>query len=143
MQDVVFVDTGFFLALVNEDDDFHADAEKLHAALKNVLNKIRLIFTDYVFDEVMTGLRKSKVEAGEIAKFGDDLLSSRYYTRSPISEAGFREAWKMFKKCKDKKWSFTDCTSFVVMNELGIKFHLSFDEHFDQAKFQAWQPARF
>ncbi len=35
------------------------------------------------------------------------------------------------------EWSLTDCLSFVVMKELGIKDALTPDEHFDQAGFHA------
>ena len=138
MGDTIFVDTGFFIAIVNKDDDFHDDAVKNYTALKKVLNQTRLVFTDYVFDEVMNGLKSQGISTEEIAKFGDGLLQSKYYHMYPVSDPIFRSAWAMFKKYKDKEWSFTDCTSFAVMQELGIVFHLSFDEHFNQAKFQAW-----
>jgi len=140
MQESIFVDTGFFIAIVNKDDEFHANAMNLYTALKKTLNKVKLIFTDYIFDEIMTGLKNHGVNIDAILKFGEDLLLSKYFTFYKVADAHFREAWNMFKKYKDKDWSFTDCTSFVVMNDLGIKFHLSFDAHFDQAKFQAWTP---
>jgi hypothetical protein len=138
MGETVFVDTGFFIAIVNKDDDFHNDALKIYAVLKKVLDRTRLVFTDYIFDEVITGLKSRKIPTEEISKFGDGLLQSKYYNIYPVSDPLFRSAWAMFKKYKDKEWSFTDCTSFAVMQELGIAFHLSFDEHFNQAKFQAW-----
>jgi predicted nucleic acid-binding protein len=67
------------------------------------------------------------------------LLSSKSYTMYPVTDAHFRDAWAMLKKHRDNEWSFTDCTSFIVMQELGMTFHLSFDEHFDQARFRAWE----
>jgi predicted nucleic acid-binding protein len=71
MRESIFMDTGFFLALVNADDDMHASAVKLHAGLKKVVNRTRLVFTDYVFDEVMTGLKRSKVNPEEMEQCGD------------------------------------------------------------------------
>lgn len=32
----------------------------------------------------------------------------------------------------DKQWSFTDCTSRVVMERLGIQKVFAFDDHFRQ-----------
>ena len=46
---------------------------------------------------------------------------------SPAEEAGV--------KVLDKSYSFTDCTSFVVMRELGIREALTTDRHFVQAGF--------
>jgi predicted nucleic acid-binding protein len=37
-----------------------------------------------------------------------------------------------FRRFADKDWSFTDCTSCVVMQKLGITTACSFDHHFRQ-----------
>jgi predicted nucleic acid-binding protein len=42
-------------------------------------------------------------------------------------------AW--FFRHRDKDYSFTDCTSFVVMRELRVKEALTTDRHFRQAGF--------
>lgn len=44
--------------------------------------------------------------------------------------------WMAFRY-RDKRFSFTDCTSFVVMQELKIARALSTDAHFRQMGFQA------
>jgi len=41
-----------------------------------------------------------------------------------------------FFKWQDKAFSFTDCTSFVVMRELKIKKALTADHHFIEAGFE-------
>ena len=38
----------------------------------------------------------------------------------------------MFRDYADKDWSFTDCTSKVVIDSLGITTAFSFDQHFRQ-----------
>lgn len=36
----------------------------------------------------------------------------------------------------DKRWSHTDCTSFVLMNEFAIEDAFTFDRNFSQAGFR-------
>jgi predicted nucleic acid-binding protein len=38
----------------------------------------------------------------------------------------------VFQRFHDKEWSFTDCTSRVVMQRLGIQRAFAFDDHFRQ-----------
>lgn len=45
------------------------------------------------------------------------------------------KAWDIFERYDDKDFSFTDCVSFVVMREMGIKETFAFDEHFNQMGF--------
>ena len=44
----------------------------------------------------------------------------------------FRNAGDLLLRYRDKGWSFTDCTSYVVMERLGIETALAFDDHFRQ-----------
>ena len=41
-------------------------------------------------------------------------------------------AWEFYCRFRDKDWSFTDCTSKVVMESLDITTAFSFDQHFRQ-----------
>lgn len=53
-----------------------------------------------------------------------------------ISEALEQAAWTAFERFnQDKEWSFTDCTTKVVMENLGISQVFAFDHHFDQMGF--------
>ncbi|MBI2933751.1 MAG: hypothetical protein HYY16_19075 [Planctomycetes bacterium] len=44
-------------------------------------------------------------------------------------------AWKLFKRYDDQVFSFTDCTSFAVMNKLGLKEAFTFDDGFRKVGF--------
>ena len=46
------------------------------------------------------------------------------------------EAWRLFCLRDDKQYSFTDCTSFIVMKRLNITIALATDEHFRQEGFE-------
>jgi len=43
--------------------------------------------------------------------------------------------WKIFKTHKDKGYSFTDCTSFALMETQAIRNAFTFDRHFAQYGF--------
>jgi len=49
----------------------------------------------------------------------------------------FEEAQSFYDQHRDKQWTLTDCTSFVVMRERGIADALTGDHHFEQAGFVA------
>ena len=58
-----------------------------------------------------------------------------------ITEDIAAEAWTVFERFNaDKRWSFTDCTPYVVMHRLGITEVFAFDHHFEQMGFHR-QPA--
>jgi predicted nucleic acid-binding protein len=45
-------------------------------------------------------------------------------------------AWEIFARFNvAKEWSFTDCTSYAVMKQLGITEVFAFDHHFTQMGF--------
>ena len=52
------------------------------------------------------------------------------------SEAIEQEAWVVFERFNvDKRWSFTDCASKVIMEQRGIDEVFAFDHHFEQMGF--------
>lgn len=55
----------------------------------------------------------------------------------PADTALFHRGVELFERRMDKKWSLTDCLSFVVMEEQGITDALTGDRHFEQAGFNA------
>ena len=53
-----------------------------------------------------------------------------------LSEPLLQRAVALYAKRPDKEWGLTDCISFVVMEERGIRDALTADEHFRQAGFR-------
>lgn len=123
---MIFVDTGAWFASVIAEDTDHAAAEEWLAQ-----NGEPLLTTDYVVDELLTLLRvrgqhKKAVAAGN-AILGGAITSLHFLTHDE-----FQNAWLVFQRYGDKDWSFTDCTSKVVMEKQGIVRAFSFDQHFRQ-----------
>ena len=48
----------------------------------------------------------------------------------------FESALLKYKQANDKKWSLTDCASFVLMEEYGITEAFANDKHFAQDGFK-------
>jgi predicted nucleic acid-binding protein len=49
-----------------------------------------------------------------------------------ITEEDEERAWRIFRQYDDKAFSFTDCTSFALMERLDINAVFAFDDHFLQ-----------
>lgn len=133
MPDSVFIDTGFFKALVDGDDDFNQQAVKIWEKLRE--KKIALITSNFVIDEALTVIRiKCRLE--KALKFRGLLVDNSHIIRivrvTLADEAG---AWKWFVK-DWSKLSFTDCVSFALMKRLGVNRAAAFDEHFKRAGFK-------
>jgi predicted nucleic acid-binding protein len=90
-----------------------------------------LLTTDYVIDETLTLLRARGERTRAIA-FGLDVFSGKLATIHYLSPADIAVAWDVFRRFADKDWSFTDCTSKVVLESLGSVTAFSFDQHFRQ-----------
>jgi uncharacterized protein len=126
----VFVDTGgWYAAIVSKDYN--------HKAAKQFLseNKLPLITSDYVMDETLT-LLKSRIGHSYAVKFLDAVQASKQIELIYLTPLHIMETIKLFRNRSDKMWSFTDCTSFVLMNEYQIQKAFAFDEHFRQAGFE-------
>ena len=91
-----------------------------------------LTTTDYVIDETLTTIRfRLGLDAAEAWWLTID-GSARLRIES-IDEARRERALSQFFRYRDKRFSFTDCCSFVLMRELQIRRALTLDHHFRQA----------
>ena len=130
---MIFVDTSAWYALKATDDGFHDDAVSFHDELMSG-RQGSLVVTDYVLDETATLLMDRK--GGNVAAgFLDEALASKSVRLIWVSPDLFHEAIKAFKNAGDRRWSFTDCTSFQLMHRLKISDAFAFDEHFSEAGF--------
>jgi len=93
-----------------------------------------LVTSDYVLDESITLIRlaHSHLKATE---FGRTTVNSRLVKVFYVGEEIFLESLDLFEWSKDKDWSFTDCTSFILMKRTGVSQAFAFDPHFEQAGF--------
>lgn len=87
--------------------------------------------TDYVLDELLTLLKLRENYSVAVAA-SEALFLQRVARTEHISVEDIARAWEVFRQYHDKDWSFTDCTSKVVIDRLGITVAFAFDSHFEQ-----------
>ena len=126
----VFVDTSGWYAYVRADDPAHGS---ISAALERWEG--RLVTTDYVFDETVT-LARARLGFKHAERIGEVLLDPGVVELVRLLPEDFEDAWSLFKKNKDKGWSFTDCSSFSVMRRLRLSEAIASDRNFRQAGFE-------
>ena len=131
----LFVDTSAWVAYADPDDRWHPAAQE--AVNASVGGRVTFVTTDYVLDETITLLLYHAGRSQAVA-FGDNVLKSRQVKLVRVDQGIWEEAWQLFKRYDDKEWVFTDCTSFVVMRQIGLQRAFAFDRHFTQAGFQCW-----
>lgn len=129
----VFIDSSGLYALADHRDPSHAPAERYVARL--LKSGVGLVLTDYIIDEACT-LAKARGGGYGAMRLLEILDRSEAFRLVWIAQERFEAAKSFFRKHADHGYSFTDCTSFVVMQELRIRDSLTTDRHFTEAGFR-------
>jgi len=129
---VVFADTGYWVAALNPKDDWNEKATSASRAL----GKVRLITSEMVLDELLAALLKLPVRP-MVIKGVEAIRRDPNIEVVPQTSMQFGEAFDMYRQMVDKEWSLTDCASFALMKERGLREALAHDHHFEQAGFVA------
>lgn len=123
-----FADTFYFQARVNARDEYH---EAVLAWSRGHVEPI--ITTELVLIELANSLARSRYRALMRDFYA---LLRRTSLIEPVSAPNLAAAWRLYHQHDDKAWSLTDCFSFVVMREKGLRAALTNDHHFRQAGFE-------
>ena len=129
---LLFVDTAGWMACADGSDPAHGNAV---AARDTWLEGGGLFVTsDYVADETLTLLRiRLGIDAAET--WWQQVDGSSRVRWEYVSPARADKAREFFFRYRDQDFSFTDCTSFILMRELRLREALTTDRHFLQAGF--------
>jgi predicted nucleic acid-binding protein len=123
---MVFVDTSAWFAYFLPVDPKHQPVRRCFASLTEPIAT-----TDYCIDETLTLLSVR----GEIQRA---LAAGRAFFHQDIAKVQFlaadqiQRAWILFQRRAASGWSFTDCTSKIVIDDLAIKTAVALDQHFRQ-----------
>jgi len=125
----LFVDTGYVIALINTNDQYHQQAVELSQLYEN----IPLVTTDAILLEVGNALSRSyRHQALSIIEY---FQTSPEITVVSLTADLFASAIRLYATYSDKTWGLVDCVSFAVMQARQISVALAFDRHFIQAGF--------
>jgi len=128
----VFIDTGAFLALADASDSSHEDVSLTY---QDMLEQGAALYTsNFIIDEAVTLIRARVNHRAAVAFLKNLDISGVKALR--VTEEDERAAREIFIKYKDKDFSYTDCTSFFLIEKLGIDAVLTLDEHFRQYNFK-------
>ncbi len=126
----VFVDTGTWYAYINAKDPDHFKVREFLDSFEE-----KLVTSSYIFDEIIT-LVLARLGHQKAVKVGEVLLNPKVVELVRVGAADEWSAWQLFQQRSDKMYSFTDCTSFVLMWRLKLAKALTLDEHFAQEGFE-------
>jgi hypothetical protein len=123
---MIFVDTVAWYALATPGDADHESAKALLASIDELL-----LTSDYVVDELLT-LFIVRGQKSQGIEWRHEVLEHGGFQLVRVLEEDFANALQIYERFADKAWSFTDCTSYVLMQKLGIVKAFSFDSDFQQ-----------
>jgi predicted nucleic acid-binding protein len=130
----VFADTGYWAALLNPRDQLHPRATEVSKDLQQV----RYVTTEMILAELLNllsgkGAHLRAVACTLVGTLRDDPNTDIV----PQTSTQFQEALAFYRKREDKQYSLTDCASFEVMKDRGLREALTYDQHFVQAGYEA------
>lgn len=130
----VFVDTSGWASLFDVSQTNHAQTSVLYRRLRD--ENTRLVTTNYVVSELVALLSSPlHLPRSHIVRVVDSLKQASHIQIIHIDTMLDNEAWELLKKRLDKQWSLVDCSSFIVMQRLGLTEALTSDHHFEQAGY--------
>ena len=121
----MMVDTGAWYAVADRSDRHHLAGRRFYLEQAPLAS---LVTTDLIVAETWT-LVSAHLGRAAALTFWETLRD----TRTPIvtiDPVDLESAWHIVHAFPDQTFSFVDCTTFAVMQRLGIDEVFAFDQHF-------------
>lgn len=128
---MIFIDTGYLIALLNPGDELHVRAAKWTSHIHEPL-----LVSEYILWELGNAFSRP-ANRPRFHGFLDSLASENSITVVQASPELYDVGLREHRQRPDKEWSLTDCISFHLMGHHGVSRALSHDHHFEQAGFEA------
>ena len=130
----VFADSGYWIAMKDNRDHLHAKATLITSRLgsRTILTS-EMVLTEFLNSASRYGPDGRRRAAVTV----NGLRTDRNVEIVPQTSARFNDAATLYSQRPDQRWSVTDCASFLIMQERGIREALTHDRDFVQAGFRA------
>jgi len=127
----IFADTSFYAACLMPRDTHHAKAVNLSENSRRTI-----ITTEFVIVELINFFSRTNGR-GIVVELVKSLRSDPDTIIVPASSELIQRGFELYSRRLDKKWSLTDCISFIAMEDHEITDVLTSDGDFEQAGFRA------
>jgi Predicted nucleic acid-binding protein, contains PIN domain len=134
----VFVDTAYFVALLNRRDALHARARALASSWAT--RDVHFVTTDGVLIEPGNFFARSPLRSLAATTI-HKIRNTSGWTVDRISAGLLDRAEARYRAHPDKGWSLTDCLSMESMLDHGATEVATTDHHFAQAGFHTLMSA--
>ena len=126
-----FIDTGYWIAFVDERDEYHGRALQLARDLPGPF-----VTTEAVLTELGNSFATARWR-GQGMVLLQRIRSAHHIEVASVTAELFARAVELYIARPDREWGLTDCISFVVMRDRGVSEALAVDQHIVQAGFRA------
>ena len=121
----MLVDTGAWYALADTSDHHHERAAQFYS---DQAGPTPFVTTDLVVAETMS-LLTAHLGRPAAFQFWGSIREARIAVLN-LEPADLEAAWHIAQAFPDQPFSFVDCTTFALMERLGIHEAFAFDAHF-------------
>jgi predicted nucleic acid-binding protein len=128
---MIFVDSGYLIALLDRSDQHHDVARAWASTLTEHMLTTSFVATEF-FNYFSAGFLR--VAAHRLHNL---LIAKPEFEIIVVDAALYDRGLALHRDRSDKYWSLTDCISFALMTERRITRALAYDHHFEQAGFEA------
>ncbi len=128
---LLFIDTSAFYAFIDDSDESYKKITEIFQKRTE-----HFVTSNYILDELITLLRVRKIPLKKFKIFIDALWNNEICDVIRIIEDIDFNAWQMMNKYKEHSFSFTDCTSFILMKNYNINKVCTLDKHFQIVGFE-------
>jgi len=127
----VFIDTAAFLAVLNNNDQFHQSATKIWTEILS--SNSTLFSSNYVIFET-TALLQHRFGIEALRLFESEILPVLELIW--VDESIHQQGMSALLVANRRNLSLVDCTSFEIMRQIGSDQTFTFDPHFSEQGFK-------
>jgi len=130
--DRVFIDTGAWLAVIDQKDQYHESAQGFYG--QAIREGSQFVTTNLVIAETYT-LTRRRLGYRTAIQFLDLIEASHRLVRVRSTEELEANATETLRSYEDQDFSYVDAVSFAVMGAHQLQIAFAFDHHFDVMGF--------